>query len=94
MGAVAALGDTSDEAGRLLEQIVQLLHAEIKSRERLERKLMKTSRKMDQLAKEFTGLQNHLANSNVDLDLEKRKNAELRKRLDSDRTLRRSQRKL
>lgn len=94
MGAVAALGDTSDETGRSLEQIVQLLHAETKSRERLERKLMKTSRKMDQLAKEFTGLKNHLANSNVDLDLEKRKNTELRKRLDSDRTLRRSQRKL
>lgn len=65
----------------LFVEMDQLLHAEIKSRERLERKLTKTSRKMDHLSAEFNVLHTQLNISTVDLDLERRKNAELRKRL-------------
>lgn len=92
VGAVVASGDIND-TGSLIEHMDQILHAEIKSRERLERKLIKTCRKMDQLAQEFTTLQKHLSNSTVDLDLEKRKNTELRKRLDTNRNERKTQRK-
>lgn len=60
-----------------------LLQSEIRSRERLERKLTKTTRKMDHLAAEFNVLQCQLKTSTVDLDLERRKNAELRKRLNN-----------
>lgn len=65
----------------LYVEMDQLLHAEIKSRERLERKLTKTSRRMDHLSAEFNVLHSQLNISTVDLDLERRKNAELRKRL-------------
>lgn len=58
-----------------------MLKDEIRSRERLERKLTKTSRKMDRLEVEFNFLHTQLNVSTVDLDLERRKNAELRKRL-------------
>lgn len=60
-----------------------LLQSEIRSRERLERKLTKTARKMDHLAAEFNVLQFQLKTSTIDLDLERRKNAELRKRLNN-----------
>lgn len=63
------------------DQMKHLLDAEVKSRERLERKLMKTGRKMDQLSTEFQTIRSQLTVSNVDLDLEKRKNYELRKRI-------------
>lgn len=67
------------------EEMKQLLDAEIKSRERLERKLLKSGRKMDQkmdqLSMEFKSIRSQLTASNVDLDLEKRKNYELRKRI-------------
>lgn len=62
-------------------EIELLLQDEIKSRERLERKLSKTTRRIDQLSAEFNVLQCQLKTSTVDLDLERRKNAELKKRL-------------
>lgn len=65
----------------LFIEMDMLLQDEIKSREKLERKLTKTSRKIDHLAAEFVVLQCQLKTSTIDLDLEKRKNAELRKRL-------------
>lgn len=73
---------TSSPSDSYLE-LESLLQSEIRSRERLERKLTKTSKKMDHLATEFNVLQFQLKTSTIDLDLEKRKNAELRKRLNS-----------
>lgn len=60
-----------------------MMQDEIRNRERLERKLMRTTRKMDHLAAEFNVLQCQLKTSAIDLDLERRKNAELIKRLNT-----------
>ena len=74
---------TASTSRDMYEEMNDLLQSEIRSRQRLERKMAKTKQKMDTLAAEFHYLQTELQASTVDLDLEKRKNAELRKRVNT-----------
>lgn len=81
----AAVEPSAVNANSGFGNLQQLLQAEVKSRERLERKLFKNARKidqkMDQLSVELQNIKSQLTASNVELDLEKRKNYELRKRI-------------